>query len=96
MLRDAADDARAEIRQTSLDSLTPHQRAVYDIVREHEPIGPSKIHECYSDAVDDPRTKRTVRTYLSKMVQYNLLFAEGTSRDRQYSLAIESVGSPTN
>jgi len=95
MLRDAADDARTEIRQTSLDSLTPHQQAVYDIVHEHGPIGPSKIHEHYSEAVDDPRTKRTVRTYLSKMVQYNLLIAEGTSRDRQYSLATESVSSPT-
>ncbi|WP_324665807.1 Cdc6/Cdc18 family protein [Haloarcula sediminis] len=95
MLRDAADDARAEIRQTSLDSLTPHQQAVYDIVREHGPVGPSKIHEHYSDAVDDPRTKRTVRTYLSKMDQYNLLVAEGTSRDRQYSLATESIRSPT-
>ncbi|WP_336339428.1 Cdc6/Cdc18 family protein [Haloarcula brevis] len=95
MLRDAADDARAEIRQTSLDSLTPHQQAVYDIVREHGPIGPSKIHDRYGDAVDDPRTKRTVRTYLSKMVQYNLLVAEGTSRDRQYSLATESISSPT-
>ena len=95
MLRDAADDARVEIRQTSLDSLTPHQQAVYDIIREYGPVGPSKIHEHYSDAVDDPRTKRTVRTYLSKMVQYNLLVAEGTSRDRQYSLATESVSSPT-
>jgi orc1/cdc6 family replication initiation protein len=96
MLRDAADDARAQIRQTSLDSLTPHQQAVYDVVREHGPVEPSKIHERYSDTVDDPRTKRTVRTYLSKMVQYNLLVAEGTSRDRQYSVATESVSSPTS
>jgi len=96
MLLDAAEDARAQIRQTSLDSLTPHQQAVYEIVRDHSPIGPSDIHEQYSDAVDDPRTKRTVRSYLSKMVQYNLLVAEGTSRDRQYSLATESVSSPTS
>ena len=95
MLRDAAEDARAEIRQTSLDSLTPHQQAVYDVIREYGPVGPSKIHERYSDAVDDPRTKRTVRTYLSKMVQYNLLVAQGTSRDRQYSVAAESISSPT-
>ncbi|KOX91298.1 AAA family ATPase [Haloarcula rubripromontorii] len=96
MLRDAADDARAEIRQTSLDSLTPHQQAVYDVIREYGPVGPSKIHERYSDAVDDPRTKRTIRTYLSKMIQYNLLVAQGTSRDRQYSVVTESIRSPTS
>ena len=96
MLLDAADDARAQIRQKSLDSLTPHQRVVYDVVREHGPLGPSKIHGHYTESVDDPRTNRTVRTYLSKMVQYNLLEAEGTSRDREYAVATHSVSSPVS
>ncbi|TKX83499.1 AAA family ATPase, partial [Halorubrum sp. SS5] len=78
----------------SLDSLTPHQRVVYDIVREHGPVGPSEIHERYTEDVDDPRTKRTIRTYLSKMEQYNLLEAEGTSRDREYSLVDSAAASP--
>jgi Cdc6-like AAA superfamily ATPase len=86
ILLDAAEDARAQIKQKSLDSLTPHQRVVYDIVRDHGPLGPSKIHDRYTEAVDDPRTKWTVRTYLSKMPQNDLLEAEGTSRDREYSL----------
>jgi orc1/cdc6 family replication initiation protein len=84
ILYDAAEDARAQIRQKSLDSLTPHQRAVYDIVRDHGPVGPSEIHDRYTEEVDDPRTKRTVRAYLSKMIQYNLLEADGSSRDREY------------
>ncbi|MDS0261712.1 orc1/cdc6 family replication initiation protein [Haloarcula sp. S1CR25-12] len=96
MLLDAADDARAQIRQTSLDSLTPHQQTVYEIVHEDGPLGPGAIHERYRDAVEDPRTKRTIRTYLSKMVQYNLLEANGTSRDRQYSVVTEPVSSPAN
>jgi len=94
ILYDAAEDARAQIRQKSLDSLTPHQRAVYDIVRDHGPVRPSEIHDRYTEEVDDPRTKRTVRTYLSKMEQYNLLEAEGTSRDREYSLADSAAASP--
>ena len=94
ILLDAAEDARAQIKQTSLDSLTPHQRVVYDIVRDHGPLGPSEIHERYTEEVDDPRTKRTVRTYLSKMAQYNLLEAEGTSRDREYSLVDAAAASP--
>jgi len=94
ILLDAAEDARAQIKQKSLDSLTPHQRVVYDIVRDHGPLGPSEIHDRYTEAVDDPRTKRTVRTYLSKMAQYNLLEAEGTSRDREYSLVDLAAASP--
>jgi orc1/cdc6 family replication initiation protein len=94
ILLDAAEDARAQIKQKSLDSLTPHQRVVYDIVRDHGPIGPSEIHERYSEDVDDPRTKRTIRTYLSKMEQYKLLEAEGTSRDREYSLVDSAAASP--
>ncbi|MDR5673903.1 orc1/cdc6 family replication initiation protein [Halalkaliarchaeum sp. AArc-GB] len=94
ILIDAAEDARAQIKQKSLDSLTPHQRVVYDIVRDHGPLGPSEIHERYSVEVDDPRTKRTVRAYLSKMTQYNLLEAEGTSRDREYSLVDSAAASP--
>ena len=90
----AAEDARAQIKQKSLDSLTPHQRVVYDIVRDHGPLGPGKIHDRYTEEVDDPRTKRTIRTYLSKMEQYNLLEAEGTSRDREYSLVDSAAASP--
>jgi orc1/cdc6 family replication initiation protein len=94
MLLDAAEDARAQIKQKSIDSLTPHQRVVYDIVRDHGPLGPSEIHDRYTAEVDNPRTKRTVRTYLSKMTQYNLLEAEGTSRDREYSLVDSAAASP--
>ncbi|WP_254824887.1 Cdc6/Cdc18 family protein [Haloglomus halophilum] len=94
ILLDSAEDARAQIKQKSIDSLTPHQRVIYDIVREHGPLGPSEIHDHYTDEVDDPRTKRTVRSYLSKMAQYNLLEAEGTSRDREYAI-IESPPAAT-
>ncbi len=89
-LTDAAGDARAQLRQTSLDSLTPHQRTVYEVLREAGPLSPADVHDRYADRVDDPRTQRTVRSYLSKMVQYNLLTAEGTSRDRTY--AVVGVG----
>jgi Cdc6-like AAA superfamily ATPase len=95
ILLDAATDTREQIRQTNLDSLTPHQRVVYDIVREHGPLGPSAIYDRYTQSVEDPRTKRTLRTYLSKMTQYNLLDAEGTSRDRTYEIVDGATPSPT-
>ena len=95
ILLDAASDARAQIKQKNIDSLTPHQRIVYEVVREHGPLGPSDIFQYYTQKVDDPRTKRTVRTYLSKMTQYNLLEADGTSRDREYTIVNSAALSPT-
>jgi Cdc6-like AAA superfamily ATPase len=86
MLLEAAEDSRARIRQKSLDSLTPHQRTVYSILHENGPLSPGAIYDQYTDAVDDPRTQRTVRNYLSKMTQYNLLESEGSSRDRRYAV----------
>lgn len=60
------------------------QRAVYDVVREHGPLGPGEIYDHYTERVEDPRTNRTCRNDLATMVQYNLLGADGTSRDRTY------------
>jgi len=44
---DAREDARAQIKQKSLDSLTQHQRVVYDIVRDHGPLGPKNSRPLY-------------------------------------------------
>ena len=54
----------------------------------------NSIHDRYTEEVETPRTKRTIRTYLSKMEQYNLLEAKGTSRDREYSLVDSAAVSP--
>jgi len=96
LLDDAADDARTELRQKDLESLTRHQRVVYDIIDDCGPAGPSEIYDHYVEQVEDPRTKRTVRNYLSKMGQYNLLTADGTSRDRQYRVVTDAMASPTS
>jgi len=94
ILLNAAEDACARIKQKSFDSLTPHQRIVYDIVREHGPLGPNEIYERHTEGVGDPRTKRTIRTRLSKMARHDLLAAEGTSRDREYPLVDSAAASP--
>ena len=94
-LLDAAEDARVQIKRKSIDSLTPHQRTVYEIVKQDGPLEPSEIFERYEQEVDSPRTKRTVRNYLSKMEQYNILEATGTTRSRSYRLTDSAaVASP--
>ncbi|WP_255191966.1 Cdc6/Cdc18 family protein [Natronobeatus ordinarius] len=77
-------DAEAEIRRKNLDTLTPHQRLLYEILDEHDELAPGDIYATYRERAENPKTDRTVRTYLSKMARYNLLSAEGSSRDRVY------------
>ena len=77
---------RSAVHRRTLDTLTPHQRTVYEIVADACRIDPSTLYRRYREAVDDPKTDRTVRNYLGKMVQYDLLAAEGTSRDRRYTV----------
>jgi len=84
---DAREDARAQIKQKSLDSLTQHQRVVYDIVRDHGPSDQAKFTTAILRRSTTHR-RSGLFTYLSKMPQYNLLEAEGTSRDREFHSSI--------
>ena len=84
LVQSAIPTAREEVRRKTLDTLTPDQRALYEIVDDHGEIEPSTLYDAYRDRVDDPKTNRTVRNYLTKMTQYDLIVAEGTSRDRTY------------
>jgi orc1/cdc6 family replication initiation protein len=80
----AIPEARAELRQKSVEQLTPDQQTLYDVVVEAGEITPGELYERYERRVDDPKTKRTVRNYLSKLAQYNLVRAEGERRGRTY------------
>lgn len=81
---EAIPEARAEIRQKNVERLNEHQRILYDAISEDGPIQPSELYSKYSNLVDDPRTKRTCRNYLSKLQRYNLIEAHGEGRSRVY------------
>lgn len=84
LIDDAVSEARGAIRRKNLDVLTPHQRIVYDVVADAGAIDPSGIYEAYREAADDPRSERTVRSYLSKLERYDLVVADGRTRNRTY------------
>ncbi|UPV76877.1 orc1/cdc6 family replication initiation protein (plasmid) [Halorussus limi] len=83
-------EARAERHEKDVDTLTPHQHTLYEIIEDHDAISPSELYEEYRERTDDPKTDRTVRNYLSKMDQYDVIEAEGTSRDRTYRSVSET------
>ncbi|MXR50806.1 AAA family ATPase [Halovenus sp. WSH3] len=77
--------ARAELRQKSLDRLTADQLAVYDVLREGGELMPKEITAAYQQRVDDPKSKRTVRKYLRKLEQYNLIEGSGNGPSKVYT-----------
>jgi orc1/cdc6 family replication initiation protein len=81
----AIPEARAALRQRSVRKLSEHQRAVYGVLVDHGPLSPKELYARYESAVAEPRTKRTVRSYLGKLEQYNLVTASGQGPNRAYS-----------
>lgn len=84
-IRTAIPAARDNLRQRSLDKLTADQRLIYDVLLEVGALMPKEIHERYSERASDPKTKRTVRKYLRKLEQYNLVDSEGEGPSRRYT-----------
>jgi orc1/cdc6 family replication initiation protein len=84
---DAVPEAREEIQRKNLDQLKPHQKVLYEIIEEHETIAPGTLYERYREQVADPRSDRTLRTYLNKLATYDLVVPEGENRGRIYRLA---------
>ncbi|WP_458209291.1 Cdc6/Cdc18 family protein [Haladaptatus sp. NG-SE-30] len=84
IVRDAVPTGRHEVRQKTVEQLNPHQRALYEILQDEGELDPGELYDAYTERVDDPKTKRTVRNYLAKMDHYRLVVADGKNRARTY------------
>ena len=67
-------------------NLSGHRRTIYEIVSEHTTITPSDLYSAYRERVDDPRSDRTVRKYLSNLQRRELIVKEGKNRGTIYRL----------
>jgi cell division control protein 6 len=83
-IQEAVPEARAEIRQKNVDRLNEHQRMLYSLICDAGEIAPKTLYSRYETSIDDPRTERTCRSYLSKLQQYNLIEAQGEGPSRVY------------
>lgn len=45
---------------------------------------PEVVHNQYTERIDEPKIRRTVRNYLPKMEHYRLIRAEGQNCARTY------------
>lgn len=88
---DAVDDdvLAAAIRRAAgprrdVDDLPADLRVLYELVREADGLAPAELYERYRDRVPDPKTRRTVRTYLADLADDGFVRAEGETRRRRY------------
>ena len=93
IVEDAIPQAHSEIKRKNLETLTPHQQTLYEIIKGGEEVAPSGLYNAYRERVENPKSDRTVRSYLTKMDRYGVIEAEGTSRDRIYRLPETGSGS---
>ncbi|WP_246989148.1 Cdc6/Cdc18 family protein [Halorientalis marina] len=89
----AIPEAKREVRSKNLDSLRQEQRHLLDILAEAGELSPSDLYDRYTDRVEDPRTKWTVRSWLQKLAHYNLVEAYGSGPNRTYRT--RNVASPS-
>lgn len=90
VISEAVPEAKTHIKQKNLEKLNDHQRVLYEIIAEHEELPSAELYEEYENRIDDPMVRRTVRNYLTKLVHYNLIEAEGENRSRRYRVVTSS------
>lgn len=81
----AIPEGHRDVRTKNLNTLRPQQRTVYEILVEAEELAPKELYDRYRERVDDPRTKRTVRSWLQKLTHYDLVAASGDGPSRTYA-----------
>lgn len=86
LIADSIPEAKAEITQKNTEKLTDDQQILYEIIADTGDIAPGDLYDRYEERADDPKTKRMVRNYLTKLTHYNLIEATGSDRGRRYQL----------
>ncbi len=84
MIAEAVDQAENVLRLEHLDRLNDFQQTLYEIVEDREPVSPGDIYDEYSERAVNPKTKRTIRSHLGKMVQYHIIVERGSSQKKRY------------
>jgi len=97
IIDESVPEAKSELRQKNIENLTSHQQSLFEIIANAGEINGKTLYERYCETVSSPKTKRTMRNYLSKMEHYNLIAATGKTQGKTYKSvgeAAESTAKP--
>jgi orc1/cdc6 family replication initiation protein len=84
VIKDVVPEAKRELQQKTVEKLTPEQQVLYELITNLNEVSSGELYDRYCEAVDNPKTQRTMRNHLSKLQQYNLIVAEGKTKGRSY------------
>jgi cell division control protein 6 len=84
LVTEAIPAGKLAVKQRAVETLTPHQRTLYEIIEDAGEVSPGDLYEQYTARMEEPKSKRTVRKYLVKLDQYNLVQSVGEKRGRTY------------
>lgn len=91
-IKTAVPKAQTELHEKTIDQLIADQQLIFQIIDEHTEIAPGTLYEEYEQRADDPKSRRMVRNYLSKMEHYDVIEAEGEKRGRVYRISETVTG----
>ncbi|KTG08990.1 hypothetical protein AUR64_14385 [Haloprofundus marisrubri] len=85
IIGEAVSRAKSALRDSLLDSLPDEHRTLYDVIVEHEPIGPtSEIRQLYCKKTGESASTRTIQRYLRVLRNYDCIESEGESQNIVY------------
>ena len=89
MIDDAAERAGIVIEERRIEQLGPEQRLIYEIVRDADgELTATDVYDEYSDRMDTGhdrlKSNKTIRRYLLKLAEYDLIKKSGSKRGRRY------------
>lgn len=82
--QETIDEATTDLRDRQLNRLDEHHQAVYYVIEKRGEITLDSLYERYQESVPDPRTKRRVSDYISKLVSYDLVDRLGPPQNRRF------------
>jgi Cdc6-like AAA superfamily ATPase len=84
-INNAISGGKQAVRVQTLDSLREPQQDLFHLLQETGEIAPGKLYEEFAATHSDPPTKRTIRSWLRKLAQYNLVEYSGSGPTRTYA-----------
>ena len=82
--------AREAIATRYVESLSTHQRILYEIIAREREVDAGDLHAEYSREANDPRASSTRRGYLRSMEREGLIESVGEGRNRGYRIVFQS------
>jgi len=83
-IKTAKPEAIKKQKQKTVEKLNNHQKILLEIIQNDNRINSTNLYEKYREKTEKPKSKRTLRRYLNKMENYNLIKSHGKGKGTAY------------